>query len=77
MPRPHPVSKFQQELTALINRYSIENASNTPDFVLADYLTGCLTNFNQAVNDRERGYGREAKPVESFPVLIDHASPCG
>lgn len=68
------MSEFQQELTALINRYSIENASNTPDFILAGYLVGCLTVFNQAVNERECWYGREAKPVE-FQYAIDGVTP--
>ena len=26
----------------LLNRYSMENGSNTPDFMLADYLIDCL-----------------------------------
>ena len=41
--------KFRKELEALINRHSMENGSNTPDFVLADYLCACLTAFDNAV----------------------------
>ena len=29
------MSDFETELTQLLNRYSIENRSNTPDFILA------------------------------------------
>ena len=54
--------KFRQELTDLINRYSIESASNTPDYILAMYLHGCLHAFNEAVQQRETWYGRDPRP---------------
>ena len=50
---------FQDELEALINRCSQENASNTPDFILASYLTSCLDAWNVAIKRREEWYGRE------------------
>jgi hypothetical protein len=40
-------------------RASAENGSNTPDFILAQYLTSCLAAFDEAVNAREKWYGRE------------------
>ena len=40
-----------------INRNSAENGSNTPDFILAEYLTDCLTAFDRAVTLRCRWYG--------------------
>lgn len=52
---------FYRELTSLLNKYSKENSSNTPDFVLAGYLNGCLSAFNNAVNNREEWYGRKKK----------------
>lgn len=55
---------FLVELTGLLNKYSRENGSNTPDFILANYLMDCLTNWNKAVETRERWYGRGPKPVE-------------
>jgi hypothetical protein len=48
---------FERELESLINRYSKENDSNTPDFILAQYIVGCLTAFNNAVQRREAWYG--------------------
>jgi hypothetical protein len=45
---------FREELAALLNSYSLENGSNTPDFILADYLIECLTAFNNTVNNRTR-----------------------
>ena len=47
------------ELAALVNRYSAENGSDTPDFILAVYLLRCLDAFDESVNARERWYGRK------------------
>lgn len=60
-------SQFQKDLTALINEYSKENDSDTPDFILARYLNAVLDNFNAAVLDREQWYGRH-KHVEDLGV---------
>jgi len=49
---------FLSELTSLINKYSKENGSNTPDFILAAYLLRCLDTFNDIVSWREQWYGR-------------------
>jgi hypothetical protein len=57
------MAKFEKELEHLINRYSKENDSNTPDFILAQYLQGCLDVFNTAVQQRETWYGRNAAPT--------------
>jgi hypothetical protein len=51
--------RFKKELEHLINKYSQENASNTPDFILANYLNACLEAFNVASQQREAWY-REA-----------------
>ena len=50
---------FQKELRELINRHSMENGSDTPDFILAQYLVGCLEYFNVAVQRREAWYTKE------------------
>jgi hypothetical protein len=50
---------LRHELERAINRVSAENGSNTPDFILADYLTSCLAAFDRAVQERERWYGRD------------------
>ena len=69
---------FRKELEHLINRYSKENGSDTPDFILADYLGNCLDNFDTIVSARERWYGRGPKvtpPVEVDPSVPDHPGP--
>src|SRR4030042_1091937 len=49
-------SGFEKELSDLINRHSLENGSDTPDFVLAKYLSDCLTTFNKAIEKRDEWY---------------------
>ena len=63
-------TQFHRELSSLLNRYSKENESNTPDFLLASYLTGCLLTFNSIVNAREEWYGRGEKRKD----ITDEAS---
>jgi hypothetical protein len=56
---------FREDLASLINRHSLENGSDTPDSLLAEYLTDCLAVFDKAVTARERWYGREhGNPIE-------------
>jgi hypothetical protein len=40
----------------------MENASGTPDFILARYLTDCLLAWNRSMQEREAWYGRQANP---------------
>ena len=55
---------FKSELESLINKYSRENDSNTPDFILAQYIENCLASFAQAIQQRETWYGRNPRPTE-------------
>ena len=67
---------FEEELTSLLNHNSMENASNTPDWILAQYLLACLAAWNTAVQQRETWYGRDARPgvaIEEFRV--DRSAP--
>jgi hypothetical protein len=45
---------FRKDLENLINKHSMENGSNTHDFVLAEYLCGCLDVFEKATRERAR-----------------------
>jgi hypothetical protein len=51
------VAELKDEVRDLLNRHSRENASNTPDFILADYLMSCLEAFEFGVQQRESWYG--------------------
>ena len=48
---------FMQALEELINRYSLETDSDTPDFILADYLANCLTEFADITKARDEWHG--------------------
>jgi len=59
------MTEFEKELQTAINRCSRENESNTPDFILAQYLVACLAAWNTATQQRETWYGRDARPSAS------------
>ena len=52
-------AEFEARLESLLNEFSMENGSNTPDFVLAAFLVRALDAFNAGVTMRERWYGRD------------------
>ena len=66
-------TQFRKELEPLINKYSKENGSDTPDFILARYLENVLDNFDAAVKERDEWYGRTPKLSEMdgvpFPTV--------
>jgi len=51
--------EMRAEFEKTINRHCAENGSDTPDFILAEYLTGCLATYDRALKAREQWYGRE------------------
>lgn len=55
--------EFRNELRALLNRFSMENGSDTPDDALADYLVNCLVAFDEAVNCRSEREMNRFHPV--------------
>lgn len=48
---------FETALKTLINSYSKENESDTPDFILAQYLAMCLYAYNETVKARDKWFG--------------------
>jgi len=48
---------FERELESLLNSYSKENESDTPDFMLAEYLKNCLESYTIAVTKRDKWFG--------------------
>jgi hypothetical protein len=70
-------TKLAKELEDIVNRYSEENRSDTPDWILANYIIACLDAFNGAIFSREIWYGRKTaeesitklNPREEAPEL--------
>lgn len=64
---------LSQELSRVLNGH--ENASNTPDFILADFLRDVLGAWDRAVQARAAWYGRMdvpgrgSMPIEEVPPL--------
>jgi hypothetical protein len=62
-------SELSKELEEVINRHSRENISNTPDFILAEFMKRCLEAGEYLIERREQWYGRE-----NYPGVI-HTAP--
>lgn len=43
---------FEQGVRELVNTLSIENVSDTPDYVMAEYLFDCMAAYHKAVVER-------------------------
>lgn len=89
-PTPAPVSPLaaaaeeysptlERDLASALNRHSQENGSSTPDFILAQYLLGCLAAWNTGVQQRETWYGRDGRPPrpDGGPVSDEQRCACG
>lgn len=50
--------KVVREFAEVINKNSLENDSNTPDFILAEYLVHQLEVFNNLTVVRNRWYDK-------------------
>ncbi len=57
--------QFESELISLLNRHSAEAASDTPDYILAQYLHACLRVFDATVWQREDWYGKNKEKFET------------
>lgn len=63
------MTDFRSDLQKLINRYSKENGSDTPDRILADYLIASLAAFDAATVARDRWYGH--KGLSQMVTIVD------
>ena len=59
---------FEKELESLINKYSQENNSNTPDFILAEYLSGCLKNWHDSIKKRDNWYSEKRMAIKKLTL---------
>lgn len=68
------MTELRKQIETAINCTSSENVSNTPDFILAEYLTDCLAAFDKATNRREDWHSEDGNPRLS---LSDNAKRTG
>jgi hypothetical protein len=48
---------FRKELSDLLNKHSKENGSDTPDYLLADFVGEMIQVFDNAVRLRDKWHG--------------------
>jgi hypothetical protein len=53
------ISEFKEQLRQFINKNSLESVSNTPDFVLAEWMFESMMQFNQLVNTTQEAKTKE------------------
>jgi hypothetical protein len=54
-----------QDIAAVLNRHSMENASNTPDFLLAEYMERAMSAAEIMISRRDAWYGVSLTPGPS------------
>lgn len=72
---PEKRKKLAADFATAINCNSAENQSNTPDFILAEYLVICLEAFGTVSNMREAWYGHSHSIGGSVPAGPASATP--
>jgi hypothetical protein len=50
-------AQLTDDISAAINRNSAENGSDTPDYILAEYLVACLEALEKTIKLRGKWYG--------------------
>jgi len=62
---------LEKEIEKILNKHCAENDSNTPDFILAKYLIGCLEAFNVATKERTAWYDHSGGFSNSTAIVSD------
>lgn len=73
---------FEQDLILLINRHSKEGRTNTPDFILGNFLEKCLQAYTDTIDARNKwhqlhktpGQTDFPKPTESITLNITNST---
>ena len=63
-------TELEKKLSGLLNCESRENDSNTPDYLLAEFMMNCLDAFELASNKREVWYGVTLDILNDWEGLI-------
>lgn len=56
---------FIEALKKLINEYSMEDNSDTPDYILAEFMINSLRAFENATEMRDEHYGDKDKFIQN------------
>jgi hypothetical protein len=82
MSQPMPnFREIKKDFSAVINKHSLENQSNTPDFIYAEFLAHCMIALTQAIKQRDDWYGIQLSPAmdkSKFPSPVqEETAPSG
>ncbi len=67
-------SDLQLDIRHALNKYSRENNSGTPDFILAGYMLGCLEVFERTTRERAAWYGESVSMI-NCPTIPEAYAP--
>ena len=56
-PSNHKKELICADLAEVMNRHGLDSNTNTPDYILADYLFGCLAAFSCSTKCRDIWFG--------------------
>ena len=59
-------ASLKRRVEALLNSAIGENGSNTPDFILAEYLMRCLSNWDITTKKRDKWYSVHLEPCNKY-----------
>lgn len=60
------MTALRNDIAAAINRHRAEKGSNTPDYILAEYLADCLAAFDRAMQARQKWYGKAGSALDAL-----------
>ena len=63
------MASFEKKLENLINCYSKENDSDTPDYILAQYISRCLDTFAIITRKRDEWYNFKPWPEDKIGII--------
>ena len=63
---------FVRDLAAVVNKHSREGNSNTPDFLLADFMSGCLNVYENVLRERANLWDADGFRNELQAFLEEH-----
>lgn len=66
---------FRRDLEHLLNSHSRENGSDTPDFILAQFLGDSLRAWDAAVSRRSQWYGDKRHTISGSDAADDDDMP--
>lgn len=65
------MENLKDDLAALLNGYSQEGNSNTPDFLLARYLLKCLKSYEETVDKRDEWLRQNKKRIMKEQGMVE------